>query len=189
MVTILKRQMISAGAIVVLLVTAGTAVADDKAAANNKRGFAVNAGVGASWIRDTDGAEKFDGNAFGYSIGVEYRFGPNFALGTGIFGLGTADDDFNGTNTEIEVKGADIKMRVIMPVGDSVEFFGQIGSAWYTADLEPGGSNFLGDTAAEFGLGLDIGSGDMAFRLSGIYLDGPRNESGALVTAGFNYRF
>jgi len=80
-------------------------------------------------------------------------------------------------------------MRVIMPISDGLEFFGKVGSAWYTADLDPGGSNWLGDTAVEFGLGLDIGSGDLAFRLAGNYYNGRREESGALITAGFNYRF
>lgn len=184
MVIMLNRQTVVAIVLFLLSVSAGTAAADDD------RGFAVNVGVGVSKIKDTDGTEKFDGNAFGYSIGVEYRFGENFALGSSILGLGTADDDFNGTNTEIEVKGADLKMRFIMPVTEGIEFFGQVGSAWYTADLEPGGNNGLfGDTAVEFGLGLDFGSGDLAFRLAGIYLDGPKDESGALVTAGFNYRF
>ena len=183
MVIIMIRQSFLVIAFLLLLLSAGDAFADDD------QGFAVNFGVGVSQIKDTDGTEKFDGNAFGYSIGGEYRFGTNFALGSSIFGLGTADDDFNGSNTEIEVKGADLKMRFIMPVTDGVEFFGQVGHAWYTADLEPGGNNGLGDTAVEFGLGMDFGSGKLAFRLAGIYLDGAKKETGALVTAGFNYRF
>ena len=40
-----------------------------------------------------------------------------------------------------------------------------------------------------FGLGLDFGSGNLAFRLAGNYYNGRREESGALLTAGFNYRF
>ncbi len=170
--------------LVALLFSAGEAKADDK------RGFAVNFGVGASEIRDKDGDEKFRGNAFGYSIGGEYRFGTNFAVGTGIFGLGSADDEFNGEDVEIEVKGGDIHMRFIMPVTDGFEFFGQVGHAWYTADLEPGGNNGpFGDTAVEFGFGLEIGSGPLSFRLAGRYFDGSKDESGALATAGFNYRF
>lgn len=179
----MSRLIISVMVFLIFSLAAGEAVAQ------GKRGFAVNFGVGVSQIKDTDGTEKFDGNAFGYAIGGEFRFSDNFAIGSSVFGLGTADDNFNGTSTEIEVKGADIKMRFIMPVTDGLEFFGQVGQAWYTADLEPGGNNGFGDTAVEFGLGLDAGGGNLAFRLAGIYLDGPRNESGALVTAGFNYRF
>lgn len=44
-------------------------LAAEKAAAQDKRGFAVNVGIGISQIKDKDGADKFDGNAFGY-----YRF-------------------------------------------------------------------------------------------------------------------
>lgn len=183
MVNNMNRLIVAVIVVLIMSLAAGEAAADDK------RGFAVNFGVGVSQIKDKDGTEKFDGNAFGYTIGGEYRFGLNFALAGSVLGLGTADDDFNGTNTEIEVKGADVKMRFIMPVTDGFEFFGQVGHAWYTADLEPGGNNGLGDTAVEFGLGFDFGSGDMAFRLAGIYLDGSKDESGALVTAGFNYRF
>jgi hypothetical protein len=164
-------------------------LAAEGAAAQDKRGFAVNAGVGMSQIKDKDGADKFDGNAFGYTLGGEFRFNENFALGFGVFSLGTADDDFNGVNTDIEVNGTEINMRFIMPVSDSLEFFGKVGSAWYSADLEPGGSNGLGDTAIDFGVGLDIGRSNLTFRLAGTYFDGTKNESGALISAGINYRF
>ena len=77
-----------------------------------------------------------------------------------------------------------------MPVSESVELFALAGSAGYTADLEPGGNNGLfGEDAFELGLGLDIGNREnFAFRLAGRYYDGPRDESGALTTIGFNYR-
>lgn len=173
-----------------LLLLAATLLPAEDARADDKRGFAVNVGVGVSEISDKDGADKFKGNGFGYSIGAEYRFNRNFALGAGIFSLGTADDEFAGTNTEIEVRGADFLMRFIVPVNEGFEFYGSVGQSWYTADLEPGGNNGpFGDTAVEFGLGLDIGSGPLAFRLAGRYFDGPKDEAGALLTAGVNYRF
>lgn len=184
MVNAMNRLKLSLVLLVAVLFAAGESVADEK------RGFGVNFGVGVSQIQDKDGTDKFKGNAFGYSIGGEYRIGRNFAFGAGVFGLGRADDEFNGENTEIEVKGGDLSMRFIMPVSDAIEFFGLVGHAWYKADLEPGGSNGpLGDTAVQFGFGMDIGSGDMAFRLAGRYFDGSKDEAGALVTAGFNYRF
>jgi len=173
----------------VVLLSLVLSLAAEKAAAQDKRGFAVNVGIGISQIKDKDGADTFDGNAFGYTIGGEFRFNENFALGGGVFGLGTADDEFDGVNTDIEVKGGEINMRFIKPLSDSLEFFGKVGSAFYTADLEPGGSNGLGDTAVEFGVGLDIGRGNLALRLAGTYFDGSRDESGALITAGINYRF
>jgi len=173
-----------------LLIAAVTLLSAEELKADDKRGFAVNFGIGISEISDEDGDDTFNGSAFAYSFGVEYRFNQNFALGAGIFSLGTADDDFGGTNTEIEVRGGDIAMRLIVPVGDSVEIFGLLGGVWYTADLEPGGSNgLLGDSAVEFGLGLDIGSGPLSFRLAGRYFDGSKDESGALISVGFNYRF
>lgn len=167
-----------------LLLIAGNADAQEK------RGFAVNFGVGASQIKDRDGDDRFDGNAFGYTIGGEYRFSKNFAVASSVFGLGTADDEFNSVNTEIEVKGADVKMRFIMPASDGFEFFGTVGHAWYSADLDPGGNNGpFGDTAVEFGLGFDVGAGNLTFRLAGTYFDGSSDEAGALATIGLNYRF
>lgn len=184
MVNTMNRLNCSMVLLVAMLFAASESVADEK------RGFAVNFGVGASQIMDKDGTEEFKGDAFGYSIGGEYRMGRNFAFGAGVFGLGSADDDFNGENVEIEVKGGDLSMRFIMPAGDAIEFFGLVGHAWYTADLEPGGNNGpFGDTAVQFGFGMDIGSGDLAFRLVGRYFDGSKDEAAALVTAGFNYRF
>lgn len=184
MVNAMNRMNLSLLMLVILLFSAGESVADEK------RGFAVNFGVGISQIMDKDGDDKFKGNALGYSIGGEYRIGRNFAFGAGVFGLGTADDEFDGVDTEIEVKGGDLSMRFIMPVSDAIEFYGLVGHAWYSADLEPGGNNGpLGDTAVQFGFGVDMGSGNLAFRLAGRYFDGSKDEAGALVTAGFNYRF
>ena len=184
MVNIVNRLNLLLLLLVSAVFFAGESVADEK------RGFSVNFGIGLSQIRDKDGDDRFKGDALGYSIGGEYRIGRNFALGAGVFGLGTAEDEFDGVDTEIEVKGGDLNMRFIMPASDAVEFYGLVGHAWYTADLEPGGNNGLfGDTAFQFGFGMDIGSGKLAFRLAGRYFDGPKDESGALVTAGFNYRF
>lgn len=78
----------------------------------------------------------------------------------------------------------------LMPVAGA-ESFALAGGAVYFADLEPGGfSSPFGEDAFEIGLGLDVGSGNaFAFRLAGRYFDGPKDESGALVTVGFNYRF
>lgn len=159
--------------------------------AQNKSGFALNAGIGISQIKDRDGTESFNANAFGYIMGGEYRFNDHIALGLNVFGLGTAEDDFNSVNTKIEVRGLDLVARFILPVADSVELFALAGTAGYTADLEPGGTNGLfGEDAVELGLGLDIGGGEnFAFRVAGRYYDGPRQESGALLTLGFNYRF
>ncbi len=166
-------------------------VAAQTASAEEKRGFAVNAGIGVSQVKDRDGSDSFNANAFGYQLGVEYRFTRHFALGLNTFGLGTAEDDFNSVNTRIEVRGIDIVMRFIKPVSASIELFALAGSAAYKADLEPGGNNGLfGEDAVELGLGLDFGAGDnFDWRLAGRYYDGPRDESGALITVGFNYRF
>jgi len=174
----------------VLLITA-VSFASQCAYAQDNKGFAVNLGIGVSQVKDRDGTESFNANDLGYILGVEYRFNDHFALGFNTFGLGNPDDEFNGVNTTIEVKGFDLVARFIMPVSERVEFFALAGSAGYTADLEPGGNNGLfGEDAVELGLGLDIGSReDFAFRLAGRYYDGPRDESGALVTIGFNYRF
>lgn len=168
-----------------LLLAGGIAEAQDKS------GFGVNVGVGISQVKDRDGNESFNANDFGYILGGEYRFNDNFAIGLNTFGLGSPEDEFNAVNTIIEVRGIDLVMRFILPVSDKVELFALAGSAVYAADLEPGGNNGLfGEDAVEFGLGLDIGGGEhFAFRLAGRYFDGPRDESGALLTIGFGYRF
>lgn len=159
--------------------------------AEDKTGFAVQVGVGVSQVKDRDGNESFNASDFGYIMGGEYRFNKNFALGLNVFGLGNPEDEFNSVSTTIEVRGADLVLRFILPVSQAVELFALAGTAAYTADLEPGGNNGLfGEDAAEIGLGLDIGSGEnFAFRVAGRYFDGPRDESGALITIGFNYRF
>lgn len=161
------------------------------AEAQDKSGFGVNVGVGISQVKDRDGSESFNANDFGYMMGGEYRFNENFAIGFNVFGLGNPEDEFNSVSTTIEVRGADLVLRIILPVSQGVELFGLAGTAAYKADLEPGGTNGLfGEDAAELGLGVDIGSGEsFAFRLAGRYFDGPRDESGALITIGFNYRF
>ena len=175
-----------AAAIALLLCTAAGA-----AVAQEYTGWAVSAGVGSSQIRDEDGNDRFDGNAFGFYIDVEYRFTPNVALGIGGFNLGTAEDDFGGVDTEIDVKGWAIFGRVILPLTESVDLYGRIGAATYHADLEPGGSSSpFGEDALDLGVGLDIGTGDaFALRLEGRYFDGTRDESGGLLTLGMSYRF
>ena len=159
--------------------------------AQDRTGFAINAEVGSSFINDTDGNDEFRGTSFGGIFGVEYRFIPQFALGVNFFTLGTADDDFDGTNTEIQVKGFDLVGRLILPVSEKAELFGLIGGASYFADLEPGGSNgFDGDSAWEFGAGLDYDTTpDFSIRLVGRYIRGPRDENGGLITVGMSYRF
>ena len=181
----MNHQVCMAAIALVLMISGGAALGQDN------KGFAVNVGVGVSQVKDRDGAETFNANDFGYVLGVEYRFNDHFALGMNTFGLGSPEDDFNAVPTTIEVKGLDLVMRFILPTSGTVEFFALAGTAGYTADLEPGGNNGLfGEDAVEFGLGMDIDTGNAcAFRLAGRYFDGPRDESGALVTAGFNYRF
>ena len=171
--------------LIALLSVAPTAYAQDRA------GWAVNLGFGVSQVKDRDGTESFNANDFGFILGGEYRFNDHFALGLNTFNLGSPEDEFNSVDTTIEVRGFDLVLRFILPVSERVDLFALAGSAGYTADLEPGGNNGLfGEDAAEFGLGLDIGTGNnFDLRLAGRYFDGPRDESGALITAGFNYRF
>ena len=176
---------------VVSLVGAATLVFSPPLAAQSERtGFAVSAGVGSSTIRDEDGAETFDDNAFGFLFGVEYRFIRQFALGLNVFSLGTGEDFFDGADTEIEVRGFDIVGRIILPASDRVEVYLLGGVAGYTADLTPGGSNLFGNDATELGAGIDIDATDkFSFRLEGRHYNGVRDESGSLITLGFSYRF
>lgn len=159
--------------------------------AADRRGFAINGGIGASVIRDEDGTETFRGNAFGFNLGFEYRFTQNFALGLGTFNLGEASDTIDSIDTNIDVRGIDILARFYIPMSEKVELFALVGGANYYVDLEPGGTNGLfGDDAWELGGGVDfITDEDFSIRFEGRFFNGTRDESAGLVTVGFSYRF
>ncbi len=159
------------------------------ARAEDKTGWAMSFGIGSGTIRDTDGNDTFRGNEFAYNWGPEYRYSERWALGIDFFGIGSATDDFNGVETTIDVGGFEIRGRYIFPLSDSVEMYTRLGFAGYFADVDPG-SNTAGESAWALGLGFDFGQGEhWTFRLDGRYLQGPSDESGSIVTAGFNYRF
>lgn len=158
--------------------------------AQERTGFEIHGGIGASQIKDRDGSDTFDGSGFGYTFGIEYRFVPRFALGVDLFSLGSANDTIDSVDTEIEADGIDLFARLIFPLSDAVEVYGRVGGTIYNADVVPGlSSGPFGEEATTFGAGLDIGRDKLTFRLEGRYIDGRRDESGALLTAGFSYRF
>lgn len=158
--------------------------------AQERTGLEVHGGIGTSLIKDRDGSETFKGDGFCYTFGLEYRFVPRFALGLDLFNLGSASDTVNSVDTEIEAAGIDLFARVIFPLSDRVEVFGRVGGAVYDARVSPGfGTGPFGENATSLGAGLDIGRDKLSFRLEGRYLDGANEESGALLTAGFSYRF
>lgn len=158
--------------------------------AQERTGFAVHGGIGGSLLEDRDGAETFDGNGFGYDLGLEYRFVPRFALGIDLFSLGSATDTFGDVETEVEAEGVDFFGRLIFPLTETVEVYGRLGTVAYYTDVTPSSSvDIFGEDGTSFGAGLDIGGEDLALRLEGRYIDGSREESGALLTAGFSYRF
>ncbi len=159
------------------------------ARAEDKTGWATSFGIGGSMIRDTDGDDTFRANEFAYNWGPEYRYSERWALGVDFFGIGSGTDDFNGVETTIDVGGFELRGRYIMPLSDGVEMYGRLGYAAYFAEVDPGG-NTAGEGAVTLGVGFDVGRGEhWTFRLDGRYLQGPSDESGAIVTAGFNYRF
>lgn len=160
-------------------------------AAQDRNGFAFNAGLGASQIRDEDGAETFQGTSFAYSFGIEYRFKSRLALGFEVFDLGTADDTVQGVATEIEVRGFEFTARQYFGDAERAEPFVLLGAAVYSADVEPGGNNGLfGDDAWVVGGGIDYYfAPTFAWRFEGRFFNGPRDESAGLLTAGFVYRF
>jgi hypothetical protein len=174
--------------IVYFLVTS-IAVMATTSHADEKKGWALSVGIGPSQIRDRDGADSFDASGFGFTWGPEYRFSKRWALGVDFYSLGSGTDNYGPVDTRIDVGGFDFRGRVIFPISEKVEFYGRLGFGGYFADLDPGGST-LGEHATSFGLGLDIDTGEhFSLRFDGRYLDGKRDESGALLTAGFNYRF
>lgn len=178
-------------ALIAAVVFLGTAL---PAQAQDRTGWGVSAGVGPSRIKDQDGADRFSGAGFGLAAEVEYRFSPNVALGLGAFSLGRAEDSFGGENTEIQVRGFSLFGRVILPVSDSFELYGRVGSATYFVDIDPGfvslDDALFGEDAVELGVGVDFGRNEqMAFRIEGRYLNGGKDETGALMLVGFNYLF
>ena len=183
-----ERKLTLTTILVVLLATTVTARAEDKT------GWSLSATIGTSKIEDRDGTDTFNGNGFGFSAEIEYRFTPNFTLGIGGFSLGRAEDTFNSVDTQIAVRGYDLFGRVILPVSDKVDVFGRIGSATYFVDIDPGTVNFVdalfGEEAVELGLGVDFGRREkLAFRLEGRFFNGGSDETGTLLMVGVNYLF
>ena len=163
----------------------------DVGCAQARTGFAVSGGIGISRIKDRDNGDVFDDRAFGFIAGAEYRFASAFALAVDLFDLGTGEAEFGGVPTDIAVKGGDVSVRLIVPMGERFEVYGRAGLANYTADQRPGGGFALfGRDAAEFGGGLDyVASESLSLRLDARYFDGSRSELGGLLTAGLTYRF
>lgn len=163
------------------------------AGAQDRTGWSVSGMIGVSQIRDEDETDTFDGNSLGLALEGEFRFTPNIAVGLGLFSLGRADDTFDGVDTEISVRGFSIFGRAIYPVSDSVDIYGRIGSAVYYVDIDPGGvglADLFGEDAVELGVGIDFGRQEkLAYRLEGRYYNGGKEETGALITFGFNYLF
>ena len=159
--------------------------------AQDRSGFAVNGGIGTSRVEDKDTADTFNGSAFAWNLGVEYRFNQAFALGLATFNLGNPSDTLSGVDTEFDIRGLEILARFYYPVSESTELFGVLANANYYVDIEPGGNNGLfGEEAWAYGAGLDFDTGeDFSIRLEGRYYDGPRAESATLLTVGFTYRF
>lgn len=169
--------------VIIIPLVASTSRADEKS------GWAMSLGVGPSLIKDRDGNQTFSGDGIGYNWGPEYRFSKRWALGVDLFSLGRAHDTLNSVDTTIDVGGIELRGRVIFPLSESVEIYGRLGFAGYFADVTPGGQN-LGEDAVTVGLGLDFARGEhWTIRIDARYFDGPRDESGGLLTAGFNYRF
>ena len=177
-----------------MVVLIGLFLATIPAHAQDRTGWAVSAGIGASRIKDKDGADEFSGAAFGTTLEVEYRAVPHLAFGLSGFSLGRAEDSFGGVDTEIEARGWEFFGRVIRPVSDTLEIYGRIGAGTYFVDIDPGSVSFedaiLGSGFVDFGGGIDFGRKEkLAFRLEARYLLGEKDETGALMLLGFNYLF
>ena len=157
----------------------------------DREGFSINAGLGASVIRDEDGAETFRDEAFGWTIGFDYRFNENISLGMGLFSLGEGEDDFNGQLTTIEVAGFEFNGRLYLPVSEKADLFLVAGVVSYYTDINPGFSfDPFGSEAWEAGLGADFYTDEnLAIRIEGRFFNGRRDESAGLLTIGFNYTF
>lgn len=180
----MKRLPLLAAALLTLLIS-------NHAIAQDRSGFSFDVGLGASVIRDEDGSETFRDEAFGWTLGGDYRFNDHFSLGFGIFSLGEGEDNFNGQTTTIEVRGYDVRGRAFLPLSENVDLFGLLGVVSYYVDIDPGVSfNPFGSGAWEAGVGLDVHtSNNLAIRFEGRFMNGDRDESAGLLTIGFNYTF
>ena len=139
--------------VLILIIDCGHRVG---ATRRSRSGFAVNVGVGVSQVKDRDGTESFNANAFGFILGGEYRFNDHFRAGTEHLRSRYVPRTSSIPSIRRSTfSGIDLVMRFIMPVSDErSNCLSLAGSAGYTADLEPGGNNGLfGEDAVEFGLG------------------------------------
>jgi opacity protein-like surface antigen len=163
-----------------------------EAQGQEKKGWEIYGGIGPSVIRDEDGTETFRGTSFGFIFGGGYRFSENFALGFHGISLGTAEDTIAAVDTEIEVDAFGLSARLIFPMTEKVEAYGILGGIVYDADVRPGGGSFsiFGEDAWELGAGLDFATSEnLSLRVEGRYFNGQADESGALLSFGFGYRF
>lgn len=186
-----RRLSEKAASVALLFTLCAVFISPAQAQTPARTGWGISAGLGASQVKDVDSGDTFEGNSFAFSLEGEYRFNEYFALGLGTFNLGESTDTFNSVSTDLKVRGLSLFGRAIYPASDTVDVYARIGNANYYADLEPGLSNGLfGDDALALGLGADIGNLDeFAFRIEGQYFNGSRDESGAMATVGFSYRF
>jgi len=161
------------------------------ASADEKTGFNVNGGIGASVLRDKDGTEVFQGNSFGWLVGGEFRFNTHFALGFAGYSLGSATDTIENIEAKAEASALELTGRIIWPVSEKTEIFTRIGRAAYFAEIDPGGfSGLFGSGAWVFGGGVDFYTSEQfAIRLEGRFLLGENDETGGLATIGFSYNF
>jgi hypothetical protein len=130
------------------------------------------------------------GQAFGGSK-LRNRFVPRFALGFDYLDFGSATDTVGSVDVEVVATGLDLYARLVFPLSETIEAYGRPGGVFYDADVidDVAGFDGFGDDGISVGGGIDIGRDAYAFRLEGRCIDGARDESGALVTAGVTFRF
>ncbi|MFK8051850.1 MAG: outer membrane beta-barrel protein [Woeseiaceae bacterium] len=172
--------------IVIVLIT--SLIISAQSLADDQRGFVVSAGFGISQIEDDDGDQTFSGDDTGWHADVEYRVGSHFSAGLGFFSLGTVEDTVDGTATTIDADGVTLFARGILPLNETIEGFLRIGSATYSAIVQPGAFDL--DSALEIGVGLDIRTSEkLAIRLETRFFNGDDDESARLTTVGLRYQF
>lgn len=175
-------RLIKRAALVVALMVSATATF----AADNEFGLALTKAKVDSESLDS-GYKLFYSHMFNNNFGLEVAYGKygEYNSSTYIWNAGIVDYSVDFTSTNIAMLGA-------VPMGDMSAFYGKIGVADWSADVDVqgySGANVSDGTDLLYGLGFKIGASEsMAFTLEYEVIDADDSDVKS-VNAGVGFRF
>ena len=117
-------------------------------------GFYAGAGLGIVQIEDEDQGISFKDSPMGLRLIAGYDLNENFAIEGTYINSGTAEDDIQGENIEVELSAFVMSLVGLMPISDTTQLFGKIG--YYTGEQEV---TVFGITLDEDADGFTAGAG------------------------------